>query len=176
MDEEKIVSKQTEVLFENLLPNMPKSLPTESYEFEPALPNRKFFTPILSTKMLARRIYIEMLKAIRNYGELEEIAPINDKNTITNLKNQMEILSLAMLNIYGRMSDKNKVPFFAGGGTKLSREYKRALQQMYDKVYHIHNLVLRLIGKNNDEQIRSTLVIIFTNLKSQLRTLEGLKV
>lgn len=170
-----IAKASEDVIFEVLLPNMPKSLPTVDVEFVPTEPNRRFFVPNLSTRLLTRRIYLEMLKAIRSYGELERIAPENDKQTITNLKNQMEILSLAMLNIYGRITERNKVPFFSGGGTNLSRDYNKALQQIYDKVYHIHNLTSRLINQTSDAQIKSTLLIVFANLKSQLQTLEALK-
>lgn len=176
MDEEKTTILQTDIVFETLLPNMPKKLPTETYEFMPPPPNKRYFIPALSTRLLARKIYLEMLKAIRSYGELENIAPIENKNTISNLKNQMEILSLAMLNIYGRLSDKNKVPFFLGGGTNLSKTYNKALQQTYDLVYHIHNLVFKLLSKDVNEQIKSTLIIVYTNLKSQLKTLISLKI
>jgi hypothetical protein len=174
---QKVHSAKTndEIIFEVLLPNMPRSLPTLDVEFVPTEPSRRFFTANLNSRLLTRRIYIEMLRAIRMYGELERIAPNEDKESITNLKNQMEILSLAMLNIYGRITDRNKVPFFSGGGTKLSRDYQRALQQMYDKVWHIHNLTQRLINQTSDAQIRSTLLIIYTNLKSQLQTIENLK-
>ena len=177
MNEEETIAKsmQSADIFDTLLPNMPRNLPTEPYDFEPSPPRKKFFVPTLSTKMLTRRIYLEMLKAIRGYGELERIAPENDKNEISNLKNQMEILSLAMLNLYGQITERNKVPFFVGGGTNLSKDYNKALFEMYDKVWHIHNLIFRLITKTTDEKAKSTLVIIYTNLKSQLRNLENLR-
>lgn len=172
---EKVHAKQvSEVVFEALLPNMPKNLPTLEFEFVPIEPKKRYFTPELNNRLLTRRIYIEMLKAIKMYGKLENITPQSDLSTITSLKNQMEILSLAMLNIYGRTAQNNKVPFFTSGGSNISRNYKKALQQMYDKVYHIHNLVFRLLNKTTDNQIKSTLIIVYTNLKSQLQTLQTL--
>ena len=161
-----------EILFETLLPNMP-ALPTLEFEFVPVEPKKRYFTPKLNNKLLTRKIYIEMLKAIKMYGELENIAPQSDIAQITNLKNQMEILSLAMLNIYGRTAQNGKVPFFTSGAN-ISRNYKKALQQIYDKVHHLHSLVFRLINKTTDNQIKSTLIIVYTNLKSQLQSLQTL--
>lgn len=165
----------TEVSISNLLSNLPSTLPTLEYDFNPPIPRRKYFVPTLSNRLLTRRIYLEMLKVIRAYGELERIAPVEDQPTIQNLRNQMEILSLAMLNIYGKTTDSNRVPFFAGGGINLSKDYNKALFQIYDRVYHIHNLVFSLIAKTTDDSIKSTLVIIYTNLKSQLQTLFDLR-
>ena len=158
-----------------LFPLFSENLPVENYEFAPPPPRKRFFVPKLSFRLLTRRIYLEMLKAIRGYGELEAIAPNTDKEVIKNLRNQMEILSLAMLNIYGQTAEHNKVPFFAGGGINLSREYQTALGQMYDRVFHIHNLVFELIGKSPSTEISNALIIVYTNLKSQLRTLNELK-
>ena len=165
----------TEVALSNLLSNMPSTLPTLEYDYAPPAPQKRYFVPALSNRLLARRIYIEMLKAIRGYGELERIAPPENQPTILNLRNQMEILSLAMLNIYGKITDRNRVPFFNGGGISLSKDYNKALFQMYDRVYHIHNLVFSLITKTTDQQIKTTLIIIYTNLKSQLQTLFDLR-
>ena len=165
----------TQVAVSNLLSSMPSTLPTLEYNFEPPAPNKRYFVPTLSNRLLTRKIYIEMLKTIRAYGELEKIAPQEDKQTILNLRNQMEILSLAMLNIYGKTTERNRVPFFSGGGINLSRDYNKALFQMYDRVYHIHNLVLSIITKTTDNNIKTTLIIIYTNLKSQLQTLFDLR-
>ncbi len=173
-EEKKVKAEQTENIFENLLPNMPRNLPTEDINFNPTPPKKVYSSTILSTQHLTKRIYLEMLRAITSYAELEDIAPESDRQTITNLKNQMEILSLAILNIYGKMSRRAKVPYFSNGRTPLSRNYQTALQQMYDRVYHIHSLVFKLIARSGDE-FRSTLIIVLTNLKSQLKTLEGLK-
>ena len=179
---EKIEKNQEKVQFlsENnnifdLMPILSQSLPVENFDFSPPPPRQKFFVPQLNDRLLIRKIYIEMLRAIRGYGELEAIAPQDDKQTILNLRNQMEVLSLAMLNLYGRQTQKNNVPFFSGGGINLSRNYQVALQKMYDKVFHIHNLVFHLIGKTTNNQDNMALIIVYTNLKSQLKTLADLK-
>ena len=158
-----------------LFPLFAENLPVENYEFAPPPPRRNFFVPRLSFKLLTRRTYLEMLKAIRGYGELEAIAPNSDKETIRNLRNQMEILSLAMLNIYGQITEHNKVPFFAGGGTNLSKNYQTALGEMYDRVFHIHNLVFELTSKSPSTEISNALIVVYTNLKSQLKTLDELR-
>ena len=168
------ILKNENSIFEVLYPNYLNGLPLADFDLELTKPKKRLFVPNLSCKLLARRIYIEMLKAIRSYGKLERIAPNENKSQISNLKNQMEILSLAMLNIYGKLADKNKVPFFAGGGTNISNNYQKALLEMYDKIYHIHNLVFALWQKCEDDQIKRTLLIVYTNLKSQLSELNNL--
>ena len=159
-----------------LLPIFSQNLPVEDFDFAPRPPHKRFYLPKLSARLLTRRIYLEMLKVIRAYGELEALARANeDKDTIRNLRNQMEILSIAILNIYGQTAERNKVPFFLGGGINLSRNYQTALDQMYDKVFHIHNMVFDLIGKSPNQQFANTLIVVYTNLKSQLRTLDKLQ-
>ncbi len=160
-------------IFENLYPEFKTNLPMESFDFEPKQPTKLYSFFCVSKQHLAKRIYLEMLRAITNYGQLISVANEQDKNTIENLKNQMEILSLAMLNLYGKMFSNSAVPFLTMHRTKLSKDYLTALKQMYNRVYHIHNLVFKLLSKT-DEQYRSTLIIIFTNLKSQLKNLDNL--
>jgi hypothetical protein len=98
--DDKFVEVKNENSFAVLLPNLPQILPQEPFEFQPPLPTRRFAMPMLSGKNLAKKIYVEMLRAIKDYGELEALAPQQDKKTISSLKSQMQILSLAMLNVY----------------------------------------------------------------------------
>lgn len=158
----------------NSLANLQRNLPVEPYDFIPNPPRRVLHSVILSTAHLARRIYLEMLRAISAYGELEDIATDADKQEINNLQNQMQILSISMLGIYRSIARNPRAPLLTSRRTALSRDYQTAIQQMYDRVHHIHNLVGRLLLRT-DDQFRATLIIIFTNLKSQLRTLDALK-
>lgn len=160
---------------DNLMPNLSRTLPREELSFVPKPPNKVYHSFILNIQHLTKRIYLEMLRAIRDYDKLENIAPEEDKNRINNLKNQMEILSVAILNIYRQTNSKARLPLITSSRTPLSNNYETALRQLYDRVYHIHELTVRLFAKNNDNQIRTTLIIVLTNLKSQLRTLDELK-
>ena len=162
-------------LFDQLFADYPKNLPTEPFDFNPPNPRRVYHSMILSTSHLAKRIYLEMLRAINAYGQLLKIAPEQDKKTIENLQTQMEILSVAMLNIYGKLGQRQPVPFMNANRPPLSKNYKIALQEMYDRVYHIHSLVLRLLDRTGEE-FRPTLIIILTNLKSQLKTIKQLQI
>lgn len=169
-----IKTTQSTNLFDTLFGDYPRNLPTEPMDFKPPAPRKNYHFVILNTSHLAKRIYLEMMRAVSAYGQLLQIAPQQDKKTIENLQNQMEILSVAMLNIYGKLGERQSVPFMTSYRLPLSKNYDVALQEMYDRVFHIHELVIRLLARTGD-QFRSTLIIILTNLKSQLRTLNGLK-
>lgn len=160
----------------SFLPNMPNSMPQEEYDYTPPLPRRKFFLPIVNPVNLARRIYLNMLRAIKDYGDLENIAPDANKPAIRNLQSQMQILSLSMLNIYQNLNGRPRVPFYMSQYKMLSANYNIALQEMYDRVYLIYAMVLKLFRDNPNESLNNTLLVILSNLKSQLRTLNGLKI
>lgn len=161
--------------FASFLPNLPNTLPQDNFEFIPPPPQRRFPVPNLNSRGLSRRIYLEMLRAIKDYGDLEILAPEQDKQTISSLKSQMEVLSLAMLNVYQSLNGRPAIPFFMNHRVPLPRDYPRALVEMYSRVYHIHNLTLRLFNQVSGSSISNTVLIILLNLKSQLRTLSGLQ-
>lgn len=161
--------------FATYLPNLPTTLPQEAFEFVPEAPRRRFPLPNLNSRGLARRIYLEMLRAIRDYRDLEMRAPESDRQTISSLKSQMQVLSIAMLNVYQSLNGRPSVPFFMSNRTPLSRDYQRALLEMYSRVYHIHQLTLRLFNQTTDSSVSNTILIVLLNLKSQLRTLRGLQ-
>ena len=158
----------------NYLPNLPQTMPQMPFDFVPPLPQRRFRIPVLNNRILARRIYLEMVRATKDYGDLEAIAPQDDTRTINNLKNQMQILSLSMLNIYSNLNNRNSIPFFLSNNPPLPNDYARALREMYNRVYHIYELTLRLYNNVFDQQTAQTLLIIILNLKSQLNTLNNL--
>ena len=153
----------------------PQNFPQQNDNFVPAFPQKRYHSMFLSTQHLTKRIYLEMMRAIKNYDELENIAPQEDKNTINNLKDQMEILSIAILNIYKTNYPKSRLPIFNTFRTRLSPNYQTALNQMYNRVYHILELVNKLLLRTSNANQRSTLIIVVANLKSQLNTLNNLK-
>ncbi|MBR4124474.1 MAG: hypothetical protein IKR12_02775 [Clostridia bacterium] len=153
----------------------PQNFPQQNDNFVPAFPQKRYHSMLLSTQHLTKRIYLEMQRTIKNYDELENIAPQEDKNTINNLKDQMEILSIAILNIYKTNYPKSRLPIFNTFRIRLSDDYKTALNQMYNRVYHILELANKLLLKTNNANQRSTLIIVVANLKSQLNTLNNLK-
>lgn len=160
--------------YKSLLPNLPNNLPQEPYEFEPPLPSRNFFVPVFSPKLLARRIYNDMLSVIRDYGMLIAICGPENRSTLESLKSQMQILSIAMLNIYQNISGPSRIPFLSSSKPQIPKDCKKALQLVYDRVYAIHRLVLRLFTQNLDQQSTATLLVVLSNLKSQLKTLDKL--
>ena len=153
----------------------PQNFPQQNDNFVPAFPQKRYHSMFLSTQHLTKRIYLEMQRAIKNYDELENIAPQEDKNTINNLKDQMEILSIAILNVYKTNYPKSRLPIFNTFRMRLSDDYKTALNQMYNRVYHILELTNKLLLKTSNANQRSTLIIVIANLKSQLNTLDNLK-
>lgn len=156
------------------LPNLPASMPQESFDYQPPAPFRRRRIPILPPQLLSRRIYLEMQRATRDYADLETIAPQQDKQTISSLKSQMQILALTMLRIYNELSGRRNIPFFASNNMSLPNNYLRALQEMYSRVFHIHELTLRLFNRVGSAQISQTILIVLLNLKSQLNTLNNL--
>lgn len=168
-------NQNTEENFDGQLTEFPRSFPQEAEGFAPLLPQKKYHSMILNTQHLTKRIYLEMLRAIRNYDELENISPQEDKNTINNLKDQMEIVSVAILNIYKNNYPNSRLPVFNSFRTRLSADYRTALTQMYNRVYHIFELTNKLLIRTNISSQRTTLIIIIANLKSQLNTLNSLK-
>lgn len=161
--------------FEKNFTEFPQNFPREDDGFVPPFPQKRYHSMVLNTQHLTKRIYLEMLRAIRNYDELESTAPQEDKNAINNLKDQMEILSLAILNIYKTNYPKSKLPIFNTFRTRLSTNYQIALKEMYTRVYHILELTNKLLLKTNNANQRSTLIVVIANLKSQLNTLNNLK-
>ena len=153
----------------------PDNFPKEP-EFAPPYPQKKYHSFVISYEHLTKRIYLEMLRAIREYDKLENIAPAQDKNLINNLKNQMEILSIAILNIYKNNYPKSKLPIFSVTRTSISNNYQTALKQMYNRVYHILELTNKLYIKTLDNTTKSTLLIVIANLKSQLKKLNELRI
>ena len=153
----------------------PQNFPQQNDNFVPAFPQKRYHSMFLSTQHLTKRIYLEMQRAIKNYDELENIAPQEDKNTINNLKDQMEILSIAILNIYKTNYPKSRLPIFNTFRIRLSDDYKTALNQMYNRVYHILELANKLLLKTNNANQRTKLIIVVANLKSQLNILNNLK-
>ena len=158
----------------NFLPNLPSSMPQETFDYQPPAPFRRRRIPNLSPKNLARRIYLDMQRATRDYGDLENLAPQQDKQTISGLRGQMQILALTMLRIYNDLNGRRNIPFFSSNNMPLPNNYPRALQEMYSRVFHIHELTLRLYNRVGDSQTSQTILIVLLNLKSQLRTLNNL--
>lgn len=158
-----------------LLPNLPQDLPRESSNFVPPNPTRRYPFPLSRPEILSKRIYMEMIRAIKAYSELSSIAPSGDVATINSLKSQMQILSLSMLNIYQQLSRRKTVPFYLSHKIKLNSNYSVALQEMYNRVYHIYALTMRLYNITIGSNISTTLLIIIGNLSSQLRTINNLR-
>lgn len=156
------------------LPSLPFSMPQEPFDYNPPLPRRRFRLPVLSQKHLARRIYNQMVFATRDYGDLERLASMQDKNKINALQNQMQILSLVMLRIYRDISGRNTVPFVSARQSNLPNNYNRALQEMYDRVYYILELTIRLFNQTQNQSTYQSLLITILNLKSQLKQLSQL--
>lgn len=168
-------NNEKEADFEENFTEFPRNFPREDDGFVPPLPPKRYHSMVLNTQHLTKRIYLEMQRAIRNYDELENIAPQNAKSTINNLKDQMEIVSVAILNIYRNNYPNSRLPVFNTFRTRLSTNYQTALGQMYNRVYHIFELTNKLLLKTNNSSQRTTLVIVIANLKSQLNTLNNLK-
>ena len=161
--------------YQRLLPNLPQNLPQEPYDFEPKIPHKHYNIPKISARATAKKIYVLMLNAIKLYSKLLRITPSESRKTIDSLKSQMEILSVSMLNIYQNIAGVSKIPFYAHKKSKIPRTYIHAISKIYDNVYYIHQLVLRLFAQNVDTQTSAMLLIVLTNLKSQLKTLDSLK-
>lgn len=163
--------------FNNLtdfLPDFPNTVPQEPFEYLPPTPSKRRRIPNLPPQLLARRIYFDMQKATRDYGKLENLAPQQNKQNIRNLQNQMQILALTMLRVYNDLNGRNSLPFFTTNNPPLPNNYQRALQEMYNRVYHIHDLTLRLYNRVNNTSTAQTVLIVLLNLKSQLRQLNNL--
>lgn len=169
-----VLQEQTSGNLFNFLPNFPQSLPQEPFDFMPPPPNQRYRMPMLSPSRLSRRIYIEMTRAVKDYGDLENLAPAQDKQSINQLKSQMQILSLAMLNVHQNLAGRNSHPFYASNRARLPRNYGRALAEMYNRVYYIMELTARLYTITQNTSQAQTILIILLNLKSQLRTLNNL--
>lgn len=166
-------NSQTNQNLANFLPNMPSSMPQENFDYQPPAPFRRRRIPNLPPQNLARRIYLDMQRATRDYGDLEILAPEQDKQTINRLRGQMQILTLTMLRIYNNLNGRRNIPFFSSNNIRLPNNYPRALQEMYSRVFHIHEMTLRLYNRV-DSQTAQTVLIVLLNLKSQLRTLNNL--
>lgn len=163
----------TEIV-DNFLPNSARNLPMENMDFLPTNPQKFYHSFILNDRHLVKRIYLEMLRAIYDYERLKDIAPASNKTAIDALQNQMQILSVTMLNIYRQIDGRGRMPIITNRRTQLSSNYQTALSQMYNRVFHIHELTVRLLARTGN-QFRNTLIIVIANLKSQLRNLENLK-
>ena len=156
------------------LPDLPLTMPQENYEYQPPMPFRRKRIPNLSPQNLARRIYLDMQRATRDYGDLERLALQQDKRTISGLRGQMQILALTMLRIYNNLNGRSNIPFFSSNNMPLPNNYPRALQEMYSRVFHIHEMTLRLYNRVRNSETAQTILIVLLNLKSQLRTLNNL--
>lgn len=161
--------------YKAILPNLPNNLPQEPYDFEPKLPNREFFVPFFSTRALAKKIYNDMLSASRDYARLISVCPKIDKDAVESLKSQMQILSIAMLNIYQNIAKSSKLPTANSAKPQIANDCKKALQLVYDRVYALHKLATKLFVQKLDEQSSAMLLVVISNLKSQLKTLEKLQ-
>lgn len=169
--------QETSQINQNLatyLPNMPQTMPQESFDYQPPAPFRRRHIPNLPPQNLARRIYLDMQHATMDYRTLENIAPNQDKQTISSLRGQMQILALTMLRVYNELNRRNNIPFFSRNKLPLPNNYTDALSEMYSRVFYIHETTLRLYNRLQDAQQSQTVLIVLLNLKSQLRTLNTL--
>ena len=155
------------------LPNFPNTMPQEEFDYQPPTPFRRMRIPNLTPQNLSRRIYLDMQRATKDYGYLETLAPQQNKQTINSLRGQMQILTLTMLRIYNHLNGRRNIPFFYANNSPLPNNYSRALREMYSRVFHIHELTLRLYNKV-DSQTAQTVLLVLLNLKSQLRELNKL--
>lgn len=123
---------------------------------------------------LTRRIYLHMLGAVDTYTNLLTLAPESDRQTIRNLRNQMQILSVSILNIGFNMNYCTLIPFRNGSNSRLPQNYAQALTTTYSRVYTIFYeclLLLDIMGTNTNQ---TTLLVIINNLRSQLQTINQL--
>lgn len=190
MQEKDILSKDLEVIFDNLIedyvvcerktnrnnifslrvkrelppPPRPNNLPPNM----PPPPYPEFNYAVF----LSRRIYFQMATSISLYEQLRDLNP-SLSGTFNNLISQMELLRITMLNIYRRLSG-NRLIFGAPDSITLTGDLCTDLNTTYSYVNDLNTNLFYLQRLVDIPDINRQLIIMLTTITGQLNTINSL--
>lgn len=184
MEEKDILSKDLEVVFNNLIEDyvvcerktsrnsMFKNIRVKQ-ELPPPFPNNlppnmppPPFPEFNYAVFLARRIYFQMVTTIEYYEALRE-QNSDTQSTFNNLISQMELLRVTQYNIYRRLSGNNLI-FGAPDKTNITGDFCIDLNTTYNYLNDLNTNLFYLQRLVDIPDINRQLIIMLTTITNHL--------